>query len=134
VQSHSNKFLEECLRTKLQNYANQKTLTEGLLKNQHGFIHGRSTASAQLSMKEKVERMNSAANKDNTCALFFLDVKDAYGSVLLPKLFKYIEEWNFWSKEEVAALKFLYDNTYLRFNGSVGRTTKGLFQGAKLSC
>ncbi len=28
----------------------------------------------------------------------------------------------------------MYDNTYLKFNSATGHTTRGLFQGAKLSC
>ncbi len=70
---------------------------------------------------------------EDTKVMFFIDIKDAYGSVLLPKLFEFLKKWDFW-KEEIGVLKFMYDNTHFRFNSAVGKATKGLPQGSKLSC
>lgn len=66
--------------------------------------------------------------------LIFVDVADAYGSVLLDKLLEMVRRLKIWSAEETDAFRYLWSRSCYRLGKSKGYTTKGIFQGSKLSC
>lgn len=127
--------MEECLRPPLRRMALE--LSNNVLKRQFGFQHGVSIYSAQNKLKELIERMAKQlieqGSNDNPVILF-VDIKDAYGSVNMNKLFSIIEDMQFWSREEIQLYRFIYSFSSFKLGTSLGCTTRGLPQGSKLSC
>jgi hypothetical protein len=66
--------------------------------------------------------------------LFFVDLEDAYGSVSWNQIDKVLGKLKPWNDDELGLFKFIQTRSDVKLNQAIGRCSKGLMQGSKLSC
>lgn len=66
--------------------------------------------------------------------LLFLDLKDAYGSVIIKKMLEIMTNLKIWAETEILIILFLWANQWLRLGKRKTRVNVGLPQGSPLSC
>lgn len=85
--------------TKVKDFCRKNDVHSRILYNQFGYTDGLSIYSAQQNLYNQI-KTHVPVGGDATL-VFFVDIKDAYGSVILPKLLEIVENNGIWKKEEI---------------------------------